>query len=377
MIERSINIKELIRKSKVLLIYGARRVGKTTLLDEFLNSTDLKYKKVSGDDFRIVQLLSSLDFKEIADFVGDYELIAIDEAQNIPNIGKSLKIIVDNHPDIFIIATGSSSFEINQEVGEPLTGRKISSTLYPMNISELRSVKNLYEIKQTLPDLLVYGSYPEVITNDNPKDKEEILFELFSSYLLKDVLAYDNIRSSGKLMELLKLLAFQVGNLVSLNEIATQIHIDVKTIARYIDLLEKTFVIFKLSGYSRNLRSEVTSKSKYYFVDNGIRNVIINQFNSLETRNDVGALFENFVVTEIVKAKSYSRDRNPIYFWRNYGGNEIDIIEDKRGKLSAYEIKWSESAKVRKPKTFLENYPDSDFNIINSGNFLNLILERY
>jgi predicted AAA+ superfamily ATPase len=194
---------------------------------------------------------------------------------------------------------------------------------------------------------------------------------------LKDVLAYDNIRSSGKLMELLKLLAFQVGNLVSLNEIATQIHIDVKTIARYIDLLEKTFVIFKLSGYSRNLRSEVTSKSKYYFVDNGIRNVIINQFNSLETRNDVGALFENFVVTEIVKAKSYSRDRNPIYFWRNYGGNEIDIIEDKRGKLSAYEIKWSESAKVRKPKTFLENYPDSDFNIINSGNFLNLILERY
>jgi predicted AAA+ superfamily ATPase len=332
---------------------------------------------VSGDDFRIVQLLSSLDFKEIADFVGDYELIAIDEAQNIPNIGKSLKIIVDNHPDIFIIATGSSSFEINQEVGEPLTGRKISSTLYPMNISELRSVKNLYEIKQTLPDLLVYGSYPEVITNDNPKDKEEILFELFSSYLLKDVLAYDNIRSSGKLMELLKLLAFQVGNLVSLNEIATQIHIDVKTIARYIDLLEKTFVIFKLSGYSRNLRSEVTSKSKYYFVDNGIRNVIINQFNSLETRNDVGALFENFVVTEIVKAKSYSRDRNPIYFWRNYGGNEIDIIEDKRGKLSAYEIKWSESAKVRKPKTFLENYPDSDFNIINSGNFLNLILERY
>ena len=285
----------------MLIIYGARRVGKTTLITKFLEGTNLRYKLDSGDNIRIQDTLGSRDFTRILDYISGYELIVIDEAQEIPHIGTALKIIIDQSPEMVVIATGSSSFELAQQIGEPLTGRKISAILFPLSQKELAHHYNRHELKDKLEEFLVYGSYPEVLTADNRREKIRILQELVDSYLLKDILSHDRIKSPRKLLQLLKLLAFQMGSEVSLNEIATKLRIDVKTVARYLDLLEKTFVIKRLGGFRRNLRKEVTAKAKYCFWDNGVRNAIISQMNPLEDRNDHGALFENFVLMKRIK----------------------------------------------------------------------------
>lgn len=373
MILRAINISELIQKGKILVIYGARRTGKTTLLNDYLKKTDLKYKLDSGDNIRVQQVLSTQDFSLINDYVSGYDLIAIDEAQQIPNIGMGLKIIVDNHPEIFVIVTGSSSFDLSQTIGEPLTGRKRTSTLYTFSQEELLSKYNKFELKEELWNFLIFGSYPEAALADKKEDKIEIINELVDSYLLKDILSFERVKSQKHLLNLLKLLAFQVGSEVSLNELAVNLGVDVKTVGRYLDLLEKSFIIKKLGGFSRNLRNEVTSKAKYYFEDNGIRNGIIMNFNSIDLRNDIGQLFENFMFIERQKFHSNRRNFLNNYFWRTYTGKEIDLVEDKEGQLTAFEFKWSKNARTKKQKEFVDNYNPVNYYFINESNYLEYI----
>lgn len=373
MIKRFYNINEFIKQGKVLIIFGARQAGKTTLLNEFLSNTKLKYKLDSGDNIRTQQILGSQDFSLILNYAEGYNLLAIDEAQNIPNIGTGLKILIDNFPDLSIIATGSSSFALSQDVGEPLTGRKREIVLYPLSQIELLEKYNKFELKEKLEEFLIYGSYPEVIVADKISEKKEILDELVNSYLLKDIFALERIKAPRQLFDLLKLLSFQVGNLVSLHELAEQVRMDVKTVGRYLDLLEKGYVIKRIGGYSRNLRKEVVSKAKYYFIDNGVRNAIISQYNSINDRDDIGALFENFIFTEIFKINGFKRYHNLLYFWRTYQGQEIDLIEERDGKTFAYEIKWTEKS-VREPKLWNETYKDSIFQIIHRNNYLDFLL---
>lgn len=373
-IKRFYEIESVLKPGKVLIIYGARQVGKTTLLEDFLSKTKLKYRLDSGDNIRIQEVLGSQNFDEILNYAEGYDLIAVDEAQQIANIGKGLKILVDQKPELKIIVTGSSSFEISQNISEPLTGRKRTLILYPFANLELLSVYNKFELKERLNEFLIFGSYPEVITAIEKKEKITIIGELVNSYLLKDVLSLEKIKGSKSLWNLLKLLAFQTGSQVSVNELAAQIGIDFKTVQRYLDLLEKAFVIKKVGAFSRNLRKEVVKKAKYYFLDNGIRNGIILNFNRIEDRDDVGKLFENFVMMERIKLNEYLNRYCRTYFWRTYDQKEIDLIEEKDGKLFAYEFKWSELKRAKIPTDWAKSYPGSEFKVITPANYLDFIL---
>lgn len=374
MIKRKYKLEDYLKSGKVLIIYGARQVGKTTLVMSFLENYSFKYKIDTGDDMRLRELFATQKLKEILEYAEDYRLIVIDEAQQIKEAGKTLKMLVDNVPDLSVIATGSSSFELSGMLGEPLTGRKTTLLLFPFSQSEMRDLFNKFELKEKIEEFLLYGSYPEVVLAKSRNEKIAYIEELVNSYLLKDLLAIDRIKSPLILVNLSKLLAFQIGNLVSLNELSAQLHIDVKTVGRYLDLLEKAFVIKKISGYSSNLRDEIKSKCKYYFLDNGIRNGIIGQFNTLSNRNDVGALWENFMFNERLKKITYEGIKPAhFYFWRTYNGSEIDLIEEVDGKITAYELKWK-SNKSSGKKKFLEQYPNVPVHIINGDNYLDFLL---
>jgi predicted AAA+ superfamily ATPase len=374
MIKRSYEpLDQYVQPNKALLIYGPRRSGKTTLLQNYLSQTDLKTKLVSGDDIRAQQILSSQDFREMLAFVEGYQLLAIDEAQEIPNIGMGLKILVDQAPGLRIIATGSSSFELAGQVGEPLTGRKRTLLLYPIAQSELLSSFNRFELREQLADYMVFGAYPEVLTAPNRAEKIAILNEIANSYLLKDILVLDRVKSSRTISDLLKMLAFQVGSEVSFNELATNLGVDTKTVQRYLDLLEKAFVLYRLNGFSRNLRQEITNKSKYFFYDNGIRNALIAQFNGLDQRNDIGQLWENFVFIERMKKRTYASIYANVYFWRTYQGQEIDLVEEREGNLFGFEMKWSAKKAPASPKLWMETYPNSEYEVITPDNYLEFI----
>lgn len=364
-----------IQPNKVTVIYGPRRVGKTTMLQTFLEKTPFRFKLDSGDNIRTQQVLSSQDFAQILAYAEGYELLAIDEAQNIPNIGIGLKILVDQVPGIRVIVTGSSSFELAGQVGEPLTGRKLTLTLFPLAQLELLSTWNRHELKERLQDFLVYGGYPEVLLASTHRERSVVLTEIANSYLLKDILAFDRIKSSRTLLDLLKLLAFQLGSEVSLNELGTQLGVDTKTVQRYIDLLEKAFVILRLGGLSRNLRQEIKNKSKVYFLDNGIRNAIIAQFNPLDLRNDVGALWENFLFLERLKYRTYASLHANMYFWRTYNQQEIDLVEERGGNYYGYEFKWSHRpGAMTPPSNWSKAYPDASYEVITPENYGKFIL---
>jgi uncharacterized protein len=372
-INRFLKLDSYLTPGKVLIIYGPRRVGKTTLLKSYLSSCGLRYRLETGDDVRIRNLMGSGDLMQITSIADGFELIAIDEAQRVPGIGMGLKILVDHVPNLRVIATGSSSFDLAGSVGEPLTGRKRTLTLFPISQLELKQKLNNYDLRQRLDEYLIYGSYPEVVVNEGRKEKIELLEELAGSFLLKDVLALERIRSSRTLMDLLKLIAFQVGSEVSLNELATQVKLDIKTVGRYLDILEKAFVIIRVGGFSRNLRNEVTSKAKYYFLDNGVRNAVIGQYNLLNSRNDIGALWENFVVAERLKKRSYTGIYGTFHFWRTYDGKEIDYVEERDGGLFGFECKWSLKKQEKPPKKWLESYPNAAFSVITPDNYLDFI----
>ncbi len=366
------DLNKYLKPNKALIIYGPRQVGKTTLLQDFLAATKLRYKLDSGDNIQTQHILGSQDFNLIREYAQGYELLAIDEAQRIKNIGLGLKIIVDQMPGIKVIATGSSSFELSGQVGEPLTGRKTTLTLYPVSQIELSNLYNPYEIKNKLEEWLIFGGYPEVVAAEDKAERIKLLEEIVQAYLLKDILNLGKVKSAKMLLDLLRLLAFQVGSEVSLTELARQIGIDYKTVARYLDLFEKSFVIYNLRGFSRNLRKEITKKSKYYFYDNGVRNAVISNFNKLELRNDAGMLWENFLFIERLKKKTYQSIYANNYFWRTWDQKEIDLVEEREGKLFGYEFKWGRKS-LKPPKEWSETYPDSEFAIISQENYMEFI----
>lgn len=367
------DLEKLLAPGKVLVIYGARQVGKTTLVKNYLAGTKWKYRLDQGDNMDLQEVLGSRSFKKVLPIVEGLELYVIDEAQKIPHIGDTLKILVDQRPDLRIIATGSSSFELSDQVGEPLTGRKQTITLYPLAQMELVGKWNKYELKERKQDFLVYGSYPRVVIEEKKNQKIELLEELTGSYLFKDVLSM-RVKGARVLKQILQLLAYQIGSTVSYNEIANKILIDVKTVARYLDLLEKTFVITSISGYSRNLREEVTTQKKYYFWDNGVRNGIIQQFNDLDVRNDVGQLWENFIMIERIKKRSYSSINANSYFWRTHTQKEIDLVEEREGKLFGYEIKWGDTQAKHKA-AWLASYPgEAELLVVNQENYFSFIV---
>lgn len=368
------DLSQYIKPNKVLVIFGPRQVGKTTLLRNYLKTLDgkIKYKLESGDNIKTQEIIGSNDFSKIKEYAGGYELIAIDEAQKIKNVGAGLKIMVDEIPGIKIIVTGSSSFELAGQIGEPLTGRKITLTLYPVSQIEWSSVYNGYELKSRLEEFMIYGGYPEAAASDNPAEKKRILNEIVESYLLKDILELEKIKGSKILLDLLRLLAFQIGNEVSLSELGRQLGLDYKTVARYLDLFEKSFIIYSLRGFSRNLRKEITKKNKYYFLDNGVRNAVIANFNSLELRDDVGKLWENFAVVERLKKQSYKSIYANNYFWRTWSQKEIDFVEEREGKLFGYEFKWKDKA-AKAPREWMDAYPEAEFQIVNTENYLDFV----
>ena len=292
------NLKKIIKPEKVVIIYGARRTGKTTLVKKFLQ--EIKESKIylDGEDIFVQENLSSQSIVKLKDFIGKAKIVVIDEAHKIPNIGLNLKLIVDNIKNVKVVATGSASFDLVQKVGEPLTGRKFTLKLFPLAQMELSRHENPYEIQSNLEKRLVFGSYPEVVLSESNNERILYLKELVNSYLLKDILEINGIRRSNKLIKILRLLSFQIGNEVSYSEIAAQVGINKKTVENYLDLLEKVFVIFKLEGFSKNLRKEVSKSKKYYFYDLGIRNAIINNFNLLNVRDDIGRLWENYIISD-------------------------------------------------------------------------------
>lgn len=367
------NLEQFLAPNKALIIFGPRRVGKTTLLSDFLANTHFRYRFDFGDDLKIQNLLSSRDFDRIRDYAQGYDLIAIDEAQMIPDVGMGLKILVDQTPGIRVIATGSSSFELAGQIGEPLTGRKRTLTLYPIAQKELSLLYNRHELGEQLIRRLIVGSYPEIFQTDSRKGQEQLLEEIVNSYLLKDILAFERIKGSKILLDLLRLLAFQIGNEVSIAELAASLGRDSKTVARYIDLFEKSFIVYNLRGFSRNLRKEITKKSKYYFFDTGIRNALIANFNDLELRNDIGALWENFLFIERMKKLSYDSLSANTYFWRTWDKSEVDYVEEREGALFGYEFKWS-GKKKRKNKEWLATYANASLKIVSPETYLDFVL---
>lgn len=357
---------------KVVVIHGPRRVGKTTLLHSFLKDKE-NYLFVTGEDIFVSEHLSSQSIKILKNFIGEKTLLIIDEAQYIPLIGRSLKLIIDHIPGVQVIVTGSSTFDLNKQVGEPLTGRQHILQLFPIAQAELSELEDRSETQSNLEERLIYGSYPELLLIEDIRAKQEYLRELVSSYLFKDILAFEGIQKSKKMTDLLILLAFRTGKEVSHSELATQLSMSKNTVERYLDLLEKVFVLINIRGFSRNLRKEVTKTSRYYFYDNGIRNALINNFNPITRREDVGLLWENYVIIERIKKQHLHFIWSNNYFWRTYDQKEIDWVEEREGSLHGYEFKWNKE-KATAPKIWFETYKNATFSCVSKHNYLDFIL---
>jgi len=367
------DLDKLLKKGKVTVIYGPRQVGKTTLISNFLSKTKMKYKLDNGDDISVSEILSSRSLEKIGNYVSGYELVVIDEAQRIEDVGLGLKIMVDNNPDLKVLITGSSTLSLSYKVGEPLVGRAFDYKLYPVSQKEMLMEQNRSELEQRKEEFLVYGSYPAVIEAKSREEKIQILTKIANAYLFRDIIELERVSDSKILLDLLRLIAFQVGGEVSLTELGSNLGIDRKTVARYLWLLEQSFVLYNLRGYSRNLRKEITKKSKYYFYDNGIRNAIISNFNQINLRDDVGKLWENFLVTERLKWQEYKPMGANNYFWRTWDGSEVDWVEEREGKLFGYEFKWA-NKKSRAPKLWLDTYKNAEYKEVNASNYLDFLV---
>lgn len=356
------SIRKHLGKKKTVIIYGARQVGKTTLLNRIIAKHKAKTLILNGDDADVRALFSEFISSKLKPIIGDHKLIIIDEAQRIPNTGLALKIIHDNFPAVQLIATGSSSFELANKIQEPMTGRKFEFFLSPLSFGEMSDHHGYLEEKRMLDTRLVYGYYPDIVMN--PGMEVALLKPLVSSYLYKDILMLENVHKPVLVDHLLKLLALQIGNEVSYNELSKTLGSDKGTIEKYIDLLEKSYIIFRLPALSRNLRSEVKKTKKIYFYDNGVRNTLIGNFLPLEARTDLGALWENFVISERKKFLINHGIDTAQYFWRTVQQQEIDYIEEHGAKLAAYEFKWNARKSVNVTKTFSNAYPGSSFKVI-------------
>ena len=363
-------LNDALIPGKVLVLYGPRQVGKTTLVKDLLASISLRSKFINADELIYREALASQSRQTLGEVLGDAELLVIDEAQRVPEIGLNLKILIDSYPHATILATGSASFDLANKISEPLTGRKLTFTLYPISYPELKLSLGALEARAQLERWLVWGSYPAIVTTDNPTFRERLLGELVGSYLYRDILELEGVRRPEKIVDLLRLLAFQIGQEISIAEIATSLALNRQTVERYLDLLEKVFVVFRVGGFSRNLRKEVTKNPRYYFFDNGVRNSLIQNFNPLGLRNDVGQLWENYLLIERRKANQIAGRAVNAYFWRTYDQKEIDSIEEYDGKIHGYEFKWQSGDIRRATRTeFLDAYPDSELTTVRQGNF--------
>jgi uncharacterized protein len=409
-------LKKNLDSRKVNVILGIRRSGKTSLLEKFLEAYEHKYLFLNGDDIQAQGLLSGQSITQFQNLLAGYKLLVIDEAQQVPNIGLNLKLIIDHIKDVTVLVTGSSSlFEgtahkrtssrlrrmndrsvlqvhedheddenaeiedceqslnLDQKLGEPLTGRKKTFKLFTIAQLELNAYENPLESSANLDNRLVYGSYPEVITAINNHEKEIYLREIVNSYLLKDILVYDGIKNANKIYKILQLLAYQVGKEVAFDELATHVSMSKNTVEKYLDLLEKNFILYKLSSFSSNPRKELSKKKRFYFHDNGIRNALINNFNPLSIRNDVGELWENYIFYERMKFLEYNDIFVNRYFWRTYDQQEIDLVEEENQCLSAFEVKYSSKAKYKFSKYWLEHYPEAVNQLIHKDNYMEFI----
>jgi hypothetical protein len=365
-------ISERIEPNKAVLIFGARRVGKTIMMRKIVDDYPGKKMMLNGEDFDTLQMLENRSISNYRHLLDGVELLAIDEAQCVPQIGSILKLIVDEIPGIRVLASGSSSFDLLNKAGEPLVGRCTQFLMTPFSQKEISQNETPIETRRNLESRLIYGSYPEVVMMERFDRKIDYLRDIVGAYLLKDILAVDGLKNSAKMRDLLRLIAFQVGSEVSYEEIGKQLGMNRITVEKYLDLLEKTFVLYRLGGYSRNLRKEVAKAGKWYFYDNGIRNAVIGAFSPLAVRQDVGALWENYVIGERRKACFNSCAHTDFYFWRTYDRQEIDLIEEAPDRLTALEFKWGNS-KPNAPKAFREAYPNADFHVVNRDNYLDFV----
>lgn len=363
-----------VRPGKVLILLGARRVGKTFFLKEYIKNFDLdEMLMVNGEDQKTIDAFSERSGTRFKQIIGRKKYLIIDEAQNIPDIGKKLKLFVDELPHVCVVATGSSMFELHHQLGEPLVGRSHIMYMYPLSQMEFSIHEDYLTTTSNLEERMIYGSYPELLNCIGFDEKVDYLENIVNSYLLRDILAYDGIKKANKIMDLLRLIAFQVGKEVSIDELANNLKsISRNTVESYLDLLSKVFVIYPVRGFSRNLRKEISKSNRWFFYDNGIRNAIIRNYNFLKSRNDIGQLWENYLMVERLKYNSYTKNRVNSYFWRTYDQQEIDLIEEKAEDLAAYEFKWTKK-KTKMPGAWSNNYPESTYKCINTDNYLDFI----
>ncbi|MFT4856838.1 MAG: putative AAA+ superfamily ATPase [Algoriphagus sp.] len=363
-----------LRPNKVLMLLGPRRSGKTAFIKDYLKTVDpTKTLVLNGEDLVDAALLQERSVANYSRLLADKDLLVIDEAQHIPEMGLILKLIVDSIEGIQVIATGSSAFDLHQQVGEPLVGRQNTLFMYPLAQMEFSKIEDFKTTIEKREERLIFGGYPELIQYPDWKDKEDYLYQIMNDYLLKDILMVDGIKNSNKLYALLRLIAFQVGKEVSLEELGKQLGMSKNTVERYLDLLSKVFVIFRIGGFSRNLRKEIVKSTRWYFYDNGVRNAIIQNFNRLDLRADVGELWGNYLAIERRKYQSYNEIRCTNYFWRTYDQQEIDWVEEEGDQLRAFEFKYQLSKPPKAPAAWAKAYPNASYEVIHQSNYLNWI----
>lgn len=362
-------VERYLRPNKVVVLLGPRRVGKTFLLQKILSKTEEQYVLLNGEDVATRELFVRQSKTALEKMLSGHKFLIIDEAQKIPNIGNALKLMVDTIDGLKVLITGSSAFDVENYTGEPLTGRKMTFKLYSISEQELSKVGTPMSRVDQLHSSLIYGNYPELLQMDTNEEKHLYLRELLNSYLLKDILTFETIKNSDKIIDLLRLIAFQVGSEISIPELSNSLRISRNTVDKYLDLLTKVFIIVRVGGFSRNLRKEVNKSSRYYFLDNGIRNILIGNLNPIHLRNDMGILWENYMVSERIKYQNYNHILVYNYFWRTYDQQEIDWVEDRGGKLYGYEFKWNPRKNAKAPGGWTRAYPDAEFEVVNSDNY--------
>ena len=369
-------VQESLLPNKVIVLLGPRRVGKTVLVKQLLDEITEPNLLLNGEDITTQELFSRRSIQNFKQLLEGKLLLVIDEAQKIPDIGNALKLMIDEIEGLRILITGSSAFDIGNYTGEPLTGRKYTFKLFTISEQEYDQVDSVLVRKDKLRERLVYGNYPELLQLKTKNQKNRYLNDLVTSYLLKDILAFENIKNSNKVIGLLRLLAYQIGGIVSTTELGKQLGMSGNTVNKYLDLLSKVFIIHRVGGFSRNLRKEITKNNRWYFLDNGIRNILIANMNPLELRNDIGQLWENYIISERIKFQSYTGMIVNNYFWRTYDQQEIDWVEEREGKLYGYEFKWNSKKKVKVPGGWKNNYPESEFIVITPENYAEWVREQ-
>ncbi len=368
-----LRIQKWMFQGKIIVLYGARQVGKTTMARMILEKyPEKKHLFLHCEDLFIQSSIPKKSVIELKSFFGDADIVVLDEAQTIPNIGKILKVFHDAFPEVQMIATGSSSFDLANSLAEPLTGRSLEFTLYPFSLHEILSVHSTLQIQSNLQKYILYGMYPEIVLKDGEIAKE-LLKDLSSKYLFRDILSFEGIKNSGLVFNILQAISYQLGNEVSYTELANTVGSNKNTVERYIHILEKSFILFTLPSLARNQRNEIRKTKKIYFYDTGIRNALINNFSDLSLRNDKGALLENFFIAEMWKRKRNFGKTETFYFWRTYAQQEIDLILEHDGNFEAFEVKWNTQKKVKIPSSFASHYPIHSFTVLNPDTLLEVI----